>query len=119
MTTTSERESDGGIGSSNWFCKIFRRKPKAKREREPAWWESDWKRVRELYTVGKQFDYLGRKMVVAQFKRDFNGIYAPSYPYMVCEYADDKGKLHEWCFMLQMMPLLLQNAELSGQPPKT
>ena len=109
----TERKSDGGVSSSNWFCKIFRRNPKPKPEREKLWWEDDWHKVQDLYPVGKHFDYLGRKMVVAQHTWDFGGIYAPSIPYFIAEYADDKGRLHEWCFTTRMMPLLLQNSVLS------
>jgi hypothetical protein len=112
----TERKSDGGVSSSNWFCKIFRRNPKPKPEPEKLWWEDDWKKVRDLYPVGRQFAYLGRKMVVAQYKWDFVffGIYGqspPPQPYLVAEYADDKGVLREWCFNVKMTPLLLQNID--------
>jgi hypothetical protein len=68
-------------------------------EPEKLWWEDEWKRVLELYPIGKQY------------KLDFNGLAQPRYPHMTCEYADDKGQLHEWCFTLQMRVLLLNMAK--------
>ena len=101
-----------------WLASIFRRKPNEEQKPEPRWWEADWRRVREQFPVGKQFEYLGRKLVVSQYKWEMT-MYVPPNPYMVCEYEDDRGKLHEWRFEVTMMPLLLANAPHELPPTKT
>lgn len=112
MNPNDNAESGKAVRWSAWFGNTFRRKPKRPKPETPRpkeWWEDDWAKVKELYPVGKSFDYLGRKLVVAQYRGELLGLYGPWRPYMVCEYADDKGKLHEWCFEVEMTPLLLPN----------
>jgi len=73
----------------------------AKPRPEPAnqWWEADWAKVRAAYPVGRQFEYLGRKMVVASYSC------TDEEPCLIAEYADDRGILHKWQFTVQMLLL--------------
>jgi hypothetical protein len=91
-------------------------KPRPAPAEPKQWWQDGWDKVRAAYPIGRQFEYLGRKMVVAhyiwtkradkEFSNEFTE-YLPMTPCLIAEYADDHGKLHEWQFTVQMMPLLL------------
>lgn len=87
---------------------FFRRKQEP---RPRLWWEENWEQVRDRYPIGRQFDYLGRKLIVAQYSWD--SLHRPR-PVVICEYADNYGELHEWCFEVQMFSILLG---LTTTPP--
>ncbi len=97
------------VVTGDWVASLFNRKPKPKTEREAPWWVADWQKVRDQYPVGRSFDYLGRKMLVAQYDYEWRGMYLPPMPRMKCEYADDGGRLREWVFYPRMAALLLAN----------
>ena len=88
-----------------------------KSKAEPPAWEATWDKIRELYPIGCQFDYLGRKMIVVAYSffnetayAPFTTVaYAPFTPCFLAEYADDTGVLHSWCFTVKMAPILLNN----------
>jgi hypothetical protein len=82
----------------------------AKTDKNPYWYD-DWEKVKKLFPIGKQFTYLGRLMIVAQYKWDYNFYCSqPHEPYFLAEYADNNGHLDEWKFTIQMIPILLNES---------
>lgn len=87
---------------------MFRKKPK--QEPPKPWWEDEWNKVKDLYPVGKVFDYLGIKMMVTSHTCQYfdYGTYFHSIPKFLSEYADKNGELHEWTFTVNKIPILLK-----------
>jgi len=77
-------------------------------------WENQWERIKQRYPIGKQFNYIGRTMIVVSHTEYKQGItrdgWIPSSPAILpslnCEYVDNAGKLHEWYFPVDMFDLV-------------
>ena len=102
----------------NWLPRFVRRLVERTPKPEPKtlWWEDRWKEVRDQYPVGRSFEYLGRNLLVAQYKWADDAMTCIQYgvhpmPEMVCEYADNEGILREWVFNPRMFKVLLANVE--------
>ena len=86
------------------------------KERGQSQWELDEARIAALKAwrqVGQEFEYLGRRMVVAKhYSLDFTpSLHFPSMrlvPEVHCRYADDFGKVHT---------MVLSEAEALALPP--
>ena len=113
------------LRSSGWFASFFKRKPKPRPPelpKEPEYkepplpeWFPKWEALRQAYPVGREFEYLGRKMVVTRRRPYHSGCYAwplwvgSTMPAIIAEYADERGVIHEHAFDKQPWELLQAN----------
>ena len=105
------------------LLKIFR-KDKAEKEKTPRFGElmkPGWDAAFKAYHIGKQFEYLGRKMVVVdhvQYRPSIDGCgyyYFPAqYPEIVVEYADERGEIRTHKFKVGTINQILPNAGASA-----
>jgi hypothetical protein len=99
------------------WLKIFR-KEKAEKPKTPTFGEMmqpTWDAAFKAYPIGKQFEYLGRKMVVVKhgfYWPGIDGHSAPSYPEINAEYADESGKIRIHKFEATTINTILPNADL-------
>lgn len=119
MNDTTENAALADVPSTGWFASLFQRKPKPPPlKEEPPAWLPQWEKVIDEYPVARQFEYLGRKMVVTRHRH-----YSPSYggfpgriyiratwPAIIAEYADEHGEIHEHEFGISKWPILANTA---------
>ena len=105
----------------NWFTSIFAKRAEPdpeppKLEPMPEWmarWQADWEKLEMAYPIGREFQYIGRTMIVTSvtrlrcYRSPFGDEWTANSPRIVAEYADKEGVIREHRFEGLKWKLLL------------